>query len=746
MRLPTSFDRKTLVALLAGVLAALVLNLLRLQAVVPVRADLQQLQHAHRVQGALDTVLDTLLEMQAGQRGYLLTLDRADLGPYLAAERRLGGALDALDAADAESDADLRELRRLALAARDALAEGVERAGAEGRDAAVRATLSPSGGAAELASLRSFAAGIDAGLAQQLADHRAAVGERLAAHTRWAVALTVLLALLLLAIHRLLRREQLARQQAAQAERAQNDELASRVAERTRLLEASMSAQALSEARLRAIFDSASDAILIVDEAQHVVMANAAAGRCFGYPSGTLLGMPLDRLLPARHRAQHRGDVQAFADSATRDARKMGRRADVTGLRADGSEFPIEAAISCVRDGGRPLFTVVLRDISERRRAEAELRAGEARWRRLLDLLPDAVFVNRGGRIAYLNDAALRLFGTEAFEVLGRSPLTLFHPDSVPLVRERMAELWAGRAVPAQAPLRLRRPDGQTREVESTATLVEQDGESAIVVVLRDVSELRRMRADLAASHADLRRLLAAQAEVQERERGRIAHELHDDLQQTLAAIKMDLAAIESLPDGPGESSRLAASARRMTDAALDSTRRIVNDLRPQMLDDLGLVPALQAMALGFSRRTGIAAEVLADEPDGPLPPLPAPVLTALFRIAQEALNNVAKHSGARQVSISLSLPSPGRLQLRIDDDGRGIDAPAGRRPGAYGLLGMRERMRALDGTLSVREAPGGGTCIEAELPISAPADTTPALGPPADAARTDPSPADTPR
>lgn len=718
MRFVLSFDRKLLVALLVAVLAALALNLLRLQAVVPVRADLEQLQHAHRVQGALDEVLDTLLEMQSGQRGYLLTLDRADLTPYLDAARRLEPALAALEAAGPASDADIDELRRLSLAAREALAELVERAEAEHRDAAARAALARDGGNAELAALRRTAARIDVEQARQLEAHRTRVGERLATHTQWAVGLTMLVALLLLLIHRRLRREQAAQ---AQADRAAQDQLEARVAERSRLLEASVSAQVLSQARLGAIFDTASEAIIIVDAQQRIVTANAAAARTFGHPAASLAGAPLERLIPPRLRAQHRIDVQAFADSASRDARKMGRRADVTGLRADGSEFPIEAAISYLECEGQSLCTVVLRDISERRRAEAELRRGEARWRRLLDLLPEAVFLNRDDRIVYINDAGLRLVGAKSFEVIGRSPLTLFPPESLPLVRERIAALLAGRPVQAGAALRLRRPDGELRDVESTAALIDQDGVPAIVVVLRDVTELRRMRADLAASQADLRRLLAAQAEVQERERGRIAHELHDDLQQTLAAIKMDLAAIEAL-DGPGapDAAALAASARRLTDTALDSTRRIVNDLRPQMLDDLGLVPALQAMASAFSRRSGIATEVIADELDGALPPLPGEVLTGLFRIAQEALNNIAKHSGAQQASITLALPAPGRLLLRIDDDGRGLQDADIRRPDAFGLLGMRERVRALDGTLAVREAPGGGTCIEAEVPIAA--------------------------
>jgi signal transduction histidine kinase len=234
------------------------------------------------------------------------------------------------------------------------------------------------------------------------------------------------------------------------------------------------------------------------------------------------------------------------------------------------------------------------------------------------------------------------------------------------------------------------------------------------VMVLRDVTELRRMEAELERSHLDLQRLVASQDEVQENERRRIAMELHDDLQQTLAAIKIDLSAAASQCVSPGQVP--LRSAQELADRAIESTRRIIGDLRPQMLDDLGLVPALQLLAAQFEQRTAIGCRLEADEHDleGLLWPQAS---SALYRIVQEALNNVAKHSGARQVEIHLGADTE-VITLRVADDGAGMPEAAQRRHGAVGLIGMHERVRMLNGTLALSGGQPRGTVVQVMVPL----------------------------
>lgn len=474
-----------------------------------------------------------------------------------------------------------------------------------------------------------------------------------------------------------------------------------------------------SEARLQAIFAAASDAILTADDAQNIVMANPAAATMFRCEAGSLIGRPIDSLIPGRFRAGHRRSVTSFGRRSG-PAGSMRPAQDVTGLRADGEEFAADAAISQVNVGGRQLYTVILRDMTEQRRIEAELRDSEAHQRRLLTLLPEAVLVIAGGQITFVNDAALRLFGTAAEAVLGQSLLPLVHADSRELVRSRITRPADAATVAPPAEVKLLRADGVVRVVEATSTLIRARGEDSVLVMMRDVTELRTAQSALARSHADLQRLFTAQDRVQEAERKRIARELHDDLQQTLAAIRMNLkAAGERLETDPPGASALLGEVDALAGTAIDSTRRIVNDLRPPMLEDLGLVPALEMLAAQFRQHSGIRCRIEADDDGGIEVESPA-VATSLYRIAQESLNNVLKHAGARQVTIRLGATEDDRVLLSIHDDGVGFDPAVRRKPSSFGLLGMSERIRALGGELRIDSQPGAGTTIEVRMPVNA--------------------------
>ena len=473
----------------------------------------------------------------------------------------------------------------------------------------------------------------------------------------------------------------------------------------------------LSEARLRGIFDSATDAILTADEAQTIVMANPAAAQMFHCRVDELVGAPLQRLIPERYRREHWRDVQAFGATET-NARHMGRLRDVMGLRVDGEEFPIDAAISHLSVGGQRLYTVILRDITERRSAEAALRESEASLRRLLMLLPEAVFVHSGNRISFVNEAAQHLFGAGEAALLGRSSLELVHPDSIDIVKSRIRAMEGGALLTPLIEEKILRADGATRIVEATATRIEDRDEASILVIMRDVTELKLTQAALVVSHADLQRLVAAQDKVQEEERKRIARELHDDLQQTLAAIRIDLGAIgERLAADPASVAPILAELDGLASAAINSTRRIVNDLRPQMLEDLGLEPALEVLVAQFSQRTGIACH-LDERRDAGERALESPaVVTCLYRVVQEALNNVAKHARASTVHVRLASAAHGGLVLRVSDDGEGMSLGDRRKADSFGLLGMHERVRALGGVLRIDSQPGAGTTVEVVVP-----------------------------
>ncbi|MBT9526244.1 MAG: PAS domain S-box protein [Rhizobacter sp.] len=487
------------------------------------------------------------------------------------------------------------------------------------------------------------------------------------------------------------------------------------------MLDASDAAEAAlreSEARLHGIIESATDAILTVDETQTIVMANPAAAAMFGHAMGELVGAPLECLIPARYHGAHRRDVHAFGGSRT-TARHMGSARDVMGLRANGEEFPVDAAISHLTTGGQRLYTVILRDITERRRTEDALRDSEARLRRLLTLLPEAVFVNTDDRVSFVNQAAQRLFGADEAALLGRSPLELIHPDSRELVTSGVGTLRGGVTVAPLVELKILRADGEARWVESMSTLIHDHRGRSILVVMRDVTDLRQAQAELTRSHLDLQRLIEARERVQDEERKRIARELHDDLQQTLAAIRIDVVAIGGRLDGDrAQVGPILAEIDTLAQSAVASTRRIVNDLRPQALEDLGLVAGLENLLALFGQRTGIDCQLDAAEATGEaLMAWPA-VSTCLYRVTQEALNNVAKHAQATAVRVQLDTAVGGQAWLRVSDNGRGMSDAERRKSDSFGLLGMHERVRALGGVLQVQSTPGAGTSVEALIPL----------------------------
>ncbi len=491
--------------------------------------------------------------------------------------------------------------------------------------------------------------------------------------------------------------------------------------------EAALESLRVREAQLRDVFASASEAIITTDAAQTIVMANPAAAQVFGWRLEQMVGQPLDLLLPERLRQAHRGHVVAFG-VGDQTARRMGRLVPGLGLHADGHEFAVEAAISQVRTDGQQLFTVILRDVTERQEAQATIEEGRARLQATLESLDDALAIADTRRVVIdVNAAFLRMFGFASKADCLRpiadfeSVLEISTPagERIPLDEWSMARALRGEHGSGIETQVRNKQNGRAWTGSFSFAPIRGSGGEIVggVCSVRDVSEQKQLADELRASHRDLERLLAAQTGVQEEERRRIARELHDELQQVLAAIKLDIGSI--LATLSADPRRLQALVTRMDDlatAAITSSRRIVNDLRPQMLEDVGLVAALEQLAAQFMERRPIRVRVECEEAcrDGGEPQ--DAIALCLYRVAQEALNNVAKHARARRVHMQLSRTPEGGWALRIADDGRGLGDGDRRKRGSFGLRGMVERVRALGGELVVDSPGGRGVVVTARV------------------------------
>jgi signal transduction histidine kinase len=238
----------------------------------------------------------------------------------------------------------------------------------------------------------------------------------------------------------------------------------------------------------------------------------------------------------------------------------------------------------------------------------------------------------------------------------------------------------------------------------------------------RDHKALRDSEAKLRLSQQQLRALSARVEALREEERTRISREIHDELGQKLTAIKMDLRWIEHRLDAFESDLRINPILDKLiatvdlTEDTVRSVQRIAAELRPGILDKLGLGMALLFEASQFQKRTGIACHLQMPEED---PPMPARMATAFFRIFQEALTNVARHAHASLVDVSFQLHHPnGHLVIR--DNGRGLpDADLAAVPSSLGLLGMQERARLLDGQVTFQSLPSGGTQVHVRIPLN---------------------------
>jgi signal transduction histidine kinase len=235
---------------------------------------------------------------------------------------------------------------------------------------------------------------------------------------------------------------------------------------------------------------------------------------------------------------------------------------------------------------------------------------------------------------------------------------------------------------------------------------------AGMIYILRLERQTQLRYLDLDRSRHELQRLSSRLVDAQESERRAISRELHDEIGQSLGALLVDLSRLSaSLPPDRPEVKEQVDRMKSVAESSVQAVRNIALLLRPSMLDDLGLGPALEWQGREVSRRSDIEVEVHAEGVPGDLPPDYA---TTIYRLVQEALNNAVRHSGAKTAKVEVE-PSGHRIRVRISDDGRGFDP---KRTRGLGILGMEERVKRLGGDFTVDSAPGRGTAILAELPL----------------------------
>jgi PAS domain S-box-containing protein len=353
--------------------------------------------------------------------------------------------------------------------------------------------------------------------------------------------------------------------------------------------------------------------------------------------------------------------------------------------------------------------------IAERKRVELALRESEERYRELFENAKDAIYVHDlNGTYLKVNRAAEKLSGYKREEIVGHDFTEFVAPEHINYVRESFCKKLAQQNETTYE-VDVIAKDGRRVPVEVSSRAIYVDGTLVGVQgMARDITE-RKWAQD--ALQIFSRQLIDAQ----EDERRRIARELHDQIGQILTAVKMNLHTVHDFCSGP-EASACVKDNIEAVDEALRLVRDLSVDLRPPILDDLGLATALRWYVDRYTKRTGLGVEVEVDLPDEN-ERFSRDLETACFRIAQEALTNVVRHANARQILVRL-IKDEDRLLLSVKDDGVGFDLESLRkgapRAATLGLVSMQERAHAAGGMIYIDSSPWNGTEIRFSLPLDA--------------------------
>lgn len=515
------------------------------------------------------------------------------------------------------------------------------------------------------------------------------------------------------------------------------------------------------EENYRRILEIANEGILMADTSGKITFANPKMAEMLGYTIEELVGRPGISLVSPPEQPSILNKMEKRKDGAKEEYEVRFRRRDGGELLVHASGTPIYNSEG-QHIGNLGMYV----DITERKVLEESLKKAldteelnKKRLEIILKIIPSGVVIieKPDGRITYVNDRAIELYGTDprGLEIAHHSSnalkLKLLKPDGAIYPPEELPAsraLLHGEEVSGEEII-IERPDGSRIVASASAIpLLSNNGEvaAAAIGIFHDITKSKLVQQELDMHRLHLEKMVSERtaklkksnralereaarrqqaeeqlralsnriASIQEEERRTIAYELHEQIGQSLSLVKLLL---DRAVKSPERTASILSEANELVRDVIGQIRNISLELRPSMLDNLGLLPALLWLFEWYGSRTNL--RVIFKE-NGLQDVIPGQVSTAAYRIVQESLSNVIRHSGASEVTVS-TYEKGGILSLRIKDRGRGFDTALLASSASTGLNGMRERAQLLGGKLTVKSCPGTGTIISCKLPLSPP-------------------------